>query len=151
MFKSVFSAVILVFYLSLQMPAGQLIKSNHDTKEIEMEVVELVTEAVEDTKWLLVSSREELEQILGTYYTGPLLYEISDQAWDFVRVPNSWEYVVKAGSCKTTFISNVVTGVSVEVMETDEITGVTYVSLVDYLLINTDGGWKITARKIRPN
>lgn len=146
----IFLPVILIFSFSLALPLEQAVESSYATEETENTIIKLVCEAVEDTTWLRVSSRGELEGILERYYTGPLLQEISDAAWDFVRVPRSWDYVTKAGDCTILFISDDIAGVTVEAVETDEITGVCYRTPLQYILINTNAGWKIAIRKAGP-
>lgn len=150
MFKIFLQAAILIFYFYMPVSGAPVIKSDQITKETENTVVSLVCEAVEDTTWLHVRSRGELERILERYYTGPLLQEISGQAWDFVRIPNSWDLVIKAGKCNIAYISAGAAGVCIEVIETDEITGVSYYTQLEYNLIKTDAGWRIAARKVRP-
>ncbi|TEB10003.1 hypothetical protein [Pelotomaculum propionicicum] len=147
MFKTVLSAVILTFFC-LIIPVEPALKPAHFSKETEVAIVHLVREAVEDTAWLRASSRAEMELILKRFYTGQLLQEISDKAWDFVKIPNSWDYVVKAGKFKIDYVSNDTAAVSVEVVETDEITGISYYTQLEYMLLKTDTGWKITARKV---
>jgi len=150
MFKIFLPAAIIIFCFYLPVSGEPVLKSGHVAKETEITVVSLVYEAVEDTTWLHVTSRGELERILERYYTGPLLQEISGQTWDFVRIPNSWDLIVRAGKCKITFISADAAGVSIEVIETDEITGVSYFTQLEYILKKTDAGWRIAARKVRP-
>ncbi|NLI13690.1 MAG: hypothetical protein GX425_13980 [Peptococcaceae bacterium] len=130
------------------MPGETVIKTTCLSEETEEAIVHLVREAVEDTAWLQASSRGELELLLKRYYTGDLLKEICDKAWDFVRIPNCWDYIIKAGKIKICYVSGDTAAVSVEVVETDEITGISYYTQLEYMLLKTDTGWKITARKV---
>lgn len=150
LFKIFLPAAILIFCFYLPVSGEPVVKSGHVTQETENTVVSLVCEAVEDTTWLHVTSRSELERILERYYTGPLLQEISGQAWDFVRIPNSWDLIINAGKCNIAYISAGAAGVCIEVIETDEVTGVSYYTQLEYILIKTDAGWRIAARKVRP-
>lgn len=150
MFKIFLPAAILILCFYLPVSGEPVVKSGHVTQETENTVVSLVCEAVEDTTWLHAASFGELERILEKYYTGPLLQEISGQTWDFVRIPKSWDLIIKAGKCKITFISADAAGVCIEVIETDEITGISYYTQLEYILKKTDAGWRIAARKVRP-
>lgn len=150
MFKNLLPAAIIILFFYLPISGEPYVKPDHLTRETENTIVSLVCEAVEDTTWLYATSRVELERILERYYTGPLLQEITAQAWDFVRIPNSWDLVIKAGECRMVLISADAAEVCIEVIETDEITGVSYYTQLEYFLINTDAGWRIAARKVRP-
>ncbi len=150
MFKKFLSAAILIFLFYSPVSGEPYVKPEHLTRETENTIVSLVCEAIEDTTWLYVTSRGELELILDKYYTEPLLQEIIGQAWDFASIPNSWDLIIKAGECKIAFISTDAAGICIEVIETDEITGVSYYTQLDYILIKTDAGWRIAARKVRP-
>jgi hypothetical protein len=150
MFKNLLPVAIIILFFYLPVSGEPYVKPDHLTRETENTIVSLVCEAVEDTTWLYVTSPVELELILERYYTGPLLQEIRDQAWDFVRIPNSWDLVIKAGQCRMVFISADAAEVCIEVIETDEITGVSYYTQLEYFLKKTDAGWRIAARKVRP-
>jgi hypothetical protein len=150
MFKKFLLAAILIFFFYLPVSGEPYVKPDHLSRETENTIVSLVCEAVEDTTWLYVTSPVELERILERYYTGPFLKEITAQAWDFVRIPNSWDLVIKAGECKIVYIAADVAEVCIEVIETDEITGASYYTKLEYFLTKTDAGWRIAARKVRP-
>lgn len=143
LFKILFVTIIFVFCFMIRGPGGYANPIDDWTKKSEVEITAVVTGAVGDTRWLYVSSRQEMNCTLAAYYTGPLLEQLSESAWNFIRVPTDWQYVIKAGNCRVTAISGDKANACVDILESDEIAGVTFSSRVEYLLVKTESGWKI--------
>jgi hypothetical protein len=149
MFKNIFTAVLFITLLTTVLSGAIPIRSHSAVKEdIEYEIIKVVKGAVEDTNWLQVSSKQEMQQMMEAYYTGDLLTEVSDNGWRFVSRPNSWEYVVSTGSIDVEVISAKEGAAHVEILEKDEISGCVYSSIVNYFLIKNDNGWKIKTRTV---
>lgn len=147
MFKNIFTAILFIIIITTVLPGADIIQSHPAIKEnIEFEIAKVVRGAVEDTDWLHASSRQEMEQLMEAYYTGNLLTEISDSGWRFVSIPNSWEYIVKVGYIDIEVISDQEGSAYVEILETDELSGCIYSSMVKYFLIKNDTGWRIRSK-----
>lgn len=144
LFRFLLIAIALLFCFIAQVPYGFSDSTKDWTKESEVEIAAVVTGAVEDTRWLYVSSRQEMDHVLGAYYTGQLLEELSESAWNFISVPTDWQYVIRAENCKINLISRDKASACVDILESDEIAGVTFSSRAEYLLAKTKNGWKIT-------
>lgn len=144
MFKKVLAAVLFIALVSSGLTGAEPIHSNFT--DAEHEIIHVVKGAVEDTSWLHASSRQEMEHLMKTYYTGNLLNEISDSAWRFVSTPNDWEYAVSTGTIEVEMISTQEGTASAEILETDELSGCVYFSVVSYSLIKNSDGWKIRAK-----
>lgn len=144
LFRFLLTAIALLFCLIALVPYGFSDSTNDWAQESEVEIAAVVTGAVEDTRWLYVSSRQEMDLLLGVYYTGPLLAELCESAWNFISVPTDWQYVIKAKNCKITPVSRDKASACVDILESDEIAGVTFSSKVEYLLVKTKNGWKIS-------
>lgn len=149
LFKNIFTAVVFITLLTTVLSGVIPIRLlSADKADNETEIIRVVKGAVEDTNWLHVSSKQEMEQLMEAYYTGDLLTEVSNSGWRFVSRPNSWEYVVSTGSIDVEVISAKEGSAHVEILEKDEISGHVYSSRFNYFLIKNDNGWKIITRNV---
>lgn len=147
MWKRIFAAVLAMALITAVTAGAEPIHSRPSSnKYMEAEMIRVVKSAVEDTNWLRVSSREEMEHLLANYYTGDLLQQLSDSGWRFVSRPNDWEYVVSAGRIDVEAISEHEGTAYAEILEKDEISGIVYSSSVRYFLIKNSDGWRIRAK-----
>jgi len=134
-------SIIVFLCVFMQIPLGQCSSTNENSIDT---LGKVIKDALEDTTWLRASTHQEMEQLLGAYYTWPVLQILIESAWNFVRVPSDWEYLVTTGNCTITYISEDRAGFHADILETDEITGVTHLSRMEYLLVNTEKGWRIS-------
>lgn len=142
MFKGIILAMIFSFCFFIELPGG-FSNSTNLNKENEIEIIDFIKKAVEDTSWLYVSSRQEMDRVLVAYYTGPLLLELSESTWNFISVPTDWDYVAKAENIKIIEISGNKASACVDILENDSAAGVTLLIKAEYLMIKTEDGWKI--------
>lgn len=149
MLRKIILAIIISFCF-YNTACGYWEPSENIYKETETEIIEVLKGAVEDTKWMKASSRPEMESILGNYYTGPLLSQLSEAAWSFINVPTDWEYINQVKDCKVTMVSGSKASACVDIIESDAATGVSFLTKFEYTLIITVNGWRIADSKILP-
>ncbi len=144
MLKNGFIAVVLSAFILMQMASGALIYPNTMTEDNKIAIDDVVRHAVEDTGWILASSRNEMERVLSPIFAEPYLSEKCESALSFVSVPTGWEYETRVINITITEIYGNEAAVIVDIMETDQITGTAYLSRLQYVLRKTGDGWKIT-------
>ncbi len=116
----------------------------------EEEITGVLRGAVEDTRWLAATSRREARELLAAYYGEPLLSELSDAVWNFISVPTDWHYETRVGRFTVLRQSENQAAVQVEILETDVLSGFTYISKAEYNLIKGNRTWKIIAVSSAP-
>ncbi len=150
LFKKIFLAFVLIFCFFIKITGGFSEPVGYTTKEKEAEVISVVKNAVEDTRWIHVSSHEEMNQVLSDYYTGPLLEKLCESAWNFVTTPTDWEYTTKAENSIIIHISENQTVIRLDIVENDMVSGIDFKSRMEYSLVKTGNGWRIYDRKLIP-
>lgn len=149
LFKRLLTAIIFFLSFLTQMPGG-FSNSIDVLAENEVAIKNVVKGAIEDTRWMNASSRQEMNRILGAYYTGPLLAELSESAWNFTRLCTDWEYTTRADNCQIISLLESSARISVDILETEATSGTTYVRRAEYSLLKTENGWKAVERKLLP-
>ncbi|HZK18683.1 MAG TPA: hypothetical protein VFD15_05150 [Clostridia bacterium] len=151
MFKKKWVA-ILVFgvLLILFATGGTLIReyaSNIDKDEINI----LLKGALEDNSWMTASSVGELEDILGRYYTDPLLSELVNNTWEFISKPTDWYGKAKLENFAIIRYDSYEMEISAEISETDLIYGDKHWGEAIYTIRKTDEGWKVASAQYHWN
>lgn len=143
--KSIILAIVFSLCFFIKLPGG--FSTQHFIGDNESKIIEVIRGAVEDTRWMNASSRQELDRMLGAYYTGPLLLDSIESAWIFINVPTDWDYVIKAENIRIIEISGDKASACADILERDAVVEVTLMSRAEYHMIKTDNGWKIAAAK----
>jgi|GEM_PF-1681185 len=149
LFKRAVIAVIVLSCLFTGIPGGFSIPERRSVEKDEAEIVNVVKGAVEDTAWLHVSSRQEMDRVLNRYYTAPLCRELAETAWNFVSKPTDWDYIIKVENCKITSLSGEQAAVLVDIVEKDDLADSCFPGRFEYTLIKMADGWRIN--KICPS
>lgn len=111
--------------------------------ELYQELAGLITEAVEDNRWLTVKSRQEAKEHLSKYYTGQLLEDNANNVWEFVQRPTDWHYIATVNQIQVHLRSATEAVVTAEILEYDIINNELYKGRGKYLLVYTGQGWRI--------
>lgn len=141
MSRTLCAGVIVFLCIFMQIQFGECNLTNKNSAD---EIRNVIKGAVEDTTWLRATTQKDLEQLLGAYYTWPALQGLIESTWNFVKVPTDWEYLVTTDNCEITHIFGKKANAQADILETDEITGITYLSKMEYSLVYTKKGWKIS-------
>lgn len=150
LFKNVLLILIFLSCFFNEMSGSTTFIIDHSPQEGEAEITGVVRGAVKDTRWLEAASRQEVQQLLSTYYSGQFLSDLSDSAWNFISVPTDWDYETQAGQCTVLSQSEDQASIQVEILETNVLSGVVYVHWAEYRLIKENGAWKIIAVNCAP-
>lgn len=143
MIKYVLIVLVLISCFFIKIP-GVISKQLISTlKEDRMEIIDIVKNSIEDTRWMRVSTRQEIDMILSSYYTEPLLTKLINSTCNFISKPTDWDYVIKAENIEILDMSESNATVYVYIVEFDTLTCVKFSSKAKYSLIKTDTGWRI--------
>jgi hypothetical protein len=116
---------------------------NYTLSADEIEIIALVRNSVADTKWMRASTPDELDIILGCYYTAPLVSRINNSTWEFVNKPTDWHYKIKAKNIKINRLFENKAVVYFDLTEYDPLTCNRFFYKAEYHLIKTENGWRI--------
>ncbi|HHW06440.1 MAG TPA: hypothetical protein GXX34_02720 [Clostridia bacterium] len=72
-----------------------IISNRGDDQVIPEQASKIIAEALADTLWLSLSSKEELARHLSQYYTQALVEEVLDDTWLFVEGETDWHSVYR--------------------------------------------------------
>lgn len=143
MIKYVLIVLVLISCFFIKIP-GVISKQLISTlKEDRMEIIDIVENSIEDTRWMHVSTRQEIEMILSSYYTEPLLTKLINSTGNFMSKPTDWDYVMKAENIEILDMSGSKATVYVDIVEFDTLTCVKFSSKAKYFLVKTSTGWRI--------
>ncbi len=150
LFKKIFLAFVLIFCFFIKITGGFSEPVGYTTngEEAEIKIINVAKNAVEDTRWIHASSRVEMNRVLNDYYTGPLLERFCESAWNFVITPTDWAYTVKAENCTIIHIFKNQAVIRLDIVESDMVSGIDFISRMEYFLVKTENGWRIYDRKL---
>ena len=104
---------------------------------------ETVRGSIEDESWLRAKSREEVHTILGKYFEGLLLDDLTQESWEFIAEPTDWysrakllDLVVLSDDGKRSVSEALI---SIEDLDT----GHNGFGKGLFCLVKTDRGWRI--------
>jgi|LFRM01.1.fsa_nt_gb hypothetical protein len=140
--NTLFFLIILTCGFTIISAAGNPV-SGYPSRGCEEEITSVLKGAVEDSGWLAATSRQEVRELLAAYYGEPLLSELSDAVWDFISVPTDWHYETRLGRITVLRQTENMAAVQAEILETDVLSGVTFISTVEYHLVKGNQAWKI--------
>ncbi len=113
------------------------------------EIKAIVRGAVEDTGWMQVANKQEMQKFLSQYFTGDLLNSLTEDAWYFIQLDTDWHG-------KTT-----VEKIMINSIDGNRVTVLAYIKEVDvanktnagvtgeFTLVNSPDGWRINQMIIR--
>ncbi len=112
------------------------------TEEDRQEITMIIKGAVEDNSWWEAASECVLRQSLARYYTGPILNEISSEAWKFICKPTDWYWPAFVKEIKICRYTRNGLSTAVEIVEAEA-----KLEIKDLVLCQTEQGKAVYALK----
>lgn len=138
--------VFLTFFLLMNIKVVQGIEAEGGPGQKPLnngEIYKTVAGAVEDTGWMICSSKEEVNSFLGKYFVGFLLEETAVRTWDFIKEPTDWYSVARVVEMKILY-SDADRAVAEAVIRIEDVdTGHTDFGKGLFAMIHTKDGWRI--------